>query len=160
MRAPEAEPSAGRPQVLHIPSYSRGGWRIHQKALIFEHTRRKSLRNDSRKVYPCRTFQTDAAEINTPTCSLSATHAKRCNSCRSGAWPTMPKPNPCRARRRQKPNQGLAIITIGTEIGLVPLEKHHASHPRGRASAKPEGKRRNRAKRAHPPGPPKTLRIP
>ena len=122
--------------------------------MIFKHLRRKSLLNESRKMCPCHTFQSDASEIFTPTCSLSTTHAKRCNSCRSGAWPTMPKPYPCRARRHRKPHQGLAIITIGREIGLVPLEKHHASHPRGRASAKPEGKRRNRAKRAHPSEPP------
>ena len=123
----EAAPIAGRPQVLHIPSYSRGGGRIHQKALHLEHRRRKSLLNESRKVSPCHTFQTGASEIFTPTCSLSAAHAKRCNSCRSGAWPTMPKPNPCRARRRRKPHQAPAIITIGTEIGLVRLERHHAS---------------------------------
>ena len=140
----------------HFPPYSRAGGRIHQKTMIFGHLRRKLLLNESRKVCPCHTFQTDAAEIFTPTCSLSATHAKRCNSCRSGAWPTMPKPHPCRARRRQKPNQALAIITIGTEGGLVPLEKHHTSHPHAGATAKPEGKRRNRAKR--PRG--KTLRIP
>ena len=122
--------------------------------MIFKHLRRKSLLNESRKVCPCHTFQSDASEIFTPTCSLSATHAKRCNSCRSGAWRTMPKPYPCRARRRRKPHQAPAIITIGQEIGLVRLEKHHASHPHAGATATPEGKRRNRAKRAHPSEPP------
>ena len=144
--APGAEPIAGRPQVLHIPSYSQGGGRIHQKALHLEHRRRKSLLNESRKVCPCHTFQTGASEIFTPTCSLSATHAKRQNTCRSGAWPTMPEPYPCLARRRRKPTQAPAIITIGTEIGLVHLAKHHASHPRARPIARTGGKRRNRAK--------------
>ena len=52
----EAEPIAGRPQVLHIPSYSRGGGRIHQKATIFGHLRRKSLLNESRKSTPMPHF--------------------------------------------------------------------------------------------------------
>ena len=73
---------------------------------------------------------------------------------RSGACPTTPKPYPCRPRRRRKPHQALAIITIGREIGLVPLENHHASHPRGRASARTEGERRRPRQRPPAPGPP------
>ena len=72
---------------------------------------------------------------------------------RSGACPTTPKPSPCRPRRRRKPHQALAIITIGREIGLVPLENHNASHPRGRASARTEGERRRPRQRPPAPGP-------
>ena len=39
-----------------------------------------------------------------------------------------------------KPDQALAIITIGTESGLVRLEKHCTCHPHAGATAKAEGK--------------------
>ena len=59
----EAETLAGRPQMHHFPSYSRAGGRIHQRARIIEHPRRKLLLNDIRKAYHCHTFQSDAARF-------------------------------------------------------------------------------------------------
>ena len=76
----EAEPLAGRPQGLHLPSYSRGGERIQQKATISGHLRRESLLNESRKACACHTLQTNAARIFTPEGVKIATHAQRRNS--------------------------------------------------------------------------------
>ena len=76
----EAETLAGRPQMHHFPSYSRAGGRIHQRARIIEHPRRKLLLNDIRKAYHCHTFQSDAARFCTPEGVKSATHAQRRNS--------------------------------------------------------------------------------
>ena len=76
----EAETLAGRPQMHYFPSYSRAGGRIHQRARIIEHPRRKLLLNDVRKAYHCHTFQNDAARICTPEGVKSATHAQRPNS--------------------------------------------------------------------------------
>jgi len=59
--------------------------------------------HESREPYPCHTFRSDAAEIFTPPRSLKATHAQRCNSCRSGACPNVQIPYPCRLHRRQGP---------------------------------------------------------
>ena len=107
--------------------------------------------HESREPYPCHTFRSDAAEIFTPSRSLKATHAQRCNSCRSGACPNVQIPYPCRLRRRQGPPKKPAIITARPESGLVRLAKRYASQPHAGAPATPGGKRRNRAKRPHPP---------
>ena len=75
---------------------------------------------------------------------------------RSGACPTTRIPRTCRPRTRQEPPINPSIIAAGPKSGLVPLAKHHTSHPRARPTAKAEGKRRNRAKRPRR----KTFRIP
>ena len=114
--------------------------------------------HESREPYPCHTFRSDAAEIFTPPRSLKATHAQRCNSCRSGACPNVQIPYPCRLRRRQGPPKKPAIITARPESGLVRLAKRYASQPHAGAPATPGGKRRNRAKRPPLPlGPPNML---
>ena len=146
--------------MLHLPSYSRGGERIQQKATISGHLQRESLLNENRKARPCHTLQTDAARIFTPEGVKIATHAQRHNSCRFGACPTMPKDHPCRARRRQEPCKNIAIITIRPRIGLVRVVNYRPCQPHAGATATPEKKQRNRAKRPHPPGPPHTSRIP
>ena len=107
--------------------------------------------HESREPYPCHTFRSDAAETFTPSRNLKATHAQRCNSCRSGACPNVQIPYPCRLRRRQGPPKKPAIITARPESGLVRLAKRYASQPHAGAPATPEGKRRNRAKRPHTP---------
>ena len=107
--------------------------------------------HESREPYPCHTFRSDAAEIFTPSRSLKTTHAQRCNSCRSGACPNVQIPYPCRLRRRQGAPKKSAIITARPESGLVRLAKRYASQPHAAAPATPGGKRRNRAKRPHPP---------
>ena len=137
--------------MLHLPSYSRGGERIQQKATISGHLQRESLLNENRKARPCHTLHTSAARICTPEGVKSATHAQRRNSCRSGACPDVQIPHPCRLRRRHEPSKNPAIITIRPRIGLVRLAKAYASQPHAGAPATPEGKRRNRAKRPHPP---------
>ena len=158
--AQRQKPLARRPKMHHFPPYSRAGEQIERKSMLFNLLRRKLLLNDMREVCPCHTFQTDATKIFTPEGVKIATHAQRHNSCRFGACPTMPKDHPCHARRRQEPCKNLAIITIRPRIGLVRVVNTHASQPHARATATPEGKRRNRAKTPHPPGPPKTLRNP
>ena len=110
--------------------------------------------HESREPYPCHTFRSDAAEIFTPSRSLKATHAQRCNSCRSEACPNVQFAYPCRLRRRQGPPKKRAIITALPESGLVRLAKRYASQPHAAAPATPEGKRRNRAN--PPPLPPRT----
>ena len=140
----EAEPIAREPKTHHFPSYSRAGGRNQQKSMIFEQPQRRSVLHESREPYPCHTFRNDAADFFTPSCNFEATHAQRCNSCRSGAWPTMPNPSPCRPHRREKAPQAPAIITIGADIGLVRLQNTHASQPHARATATPEKKQRNR----------------
>ena len=140
--------------MLHLPSYSRGGERIQQKATISGHLQRESLLNENRKARPCHTLHTSAARICTPEGVKSATHAQRRNSCRSGACPNVQIPHPCRPRRRQEPPKKPSIITARPESGLVRLAKAYASQPHAATPATPEGKRRNRAKRPHPPGPP------
>ena len=47
----EAEPIARKQKTKHFPSYSRAGGRTQPKTMIFGHPRRKSLLNESRKVY-------------------------------------------------------------------------------------------------------------
>ena len=122
--------------------------------MIFKHPQRKSVLHESREPYPCHTFRNDAADFFTPSCNFEATHAQRCNSCRSGACPNVQIHYPCRLRRRQEPPKNLAIITARPETRLVRLAKRYASQPHAAAPATPEGKRRNRAKSPHPPGPP------
>ena len=51
----------------------------------------------------------------------------------------------------KKPPKIPAIITVRFESGLVRLAKRYASQPHAAAPATPGGKRRNRAKRPHPP---------
>ena len=127
-----------------------------EKTMFSGHPRRKSLLHESRKPYPCHTFRSDAAEIFTPSCNFEATHAQRCNSCRSGACPNVQFPHPCRLRRRQEHLKNLAIITARPETRLVRLAKRYASQPHAAAPATPGGKRRNRAKGTPPtPDPPR-----
>ena len=142
---------AGKPKTHHFPSYSRAGGRNQQKSMIFEQPQRRSVLHESREPYPCHTFRNDAAGFFTPSCNFEATHAQRCNSCRSGACPNVQFPRPCRLRRRQEPPKNLAIITARPESRLVRLAKRYASQPHAAAPATPGGKRRNRAKRPHPP---------
>ena len=91
--------------------------------------------HESREPYPCHTFRNDAADFLTPSCNFEATHAQRCNSCRSGACPNVQIHYPCRLRRRQEPFKNPAIITIRPRIGLVRLAKRHASQPHAAAPA-------------------------
>ena len=149
--APDADPIAGKPKTHHFPPYSRAGGRIHPKTRIFGHPQRKSLLHESREPYPCHTFRSDTAKIFTPKCNFEATHAQRCNSCRSGACPNVQIPYPCRLRRRQEHPKKPAIITAWPESGLVRLAKRYASQPHAGAPATPGGKRRDRAKRPPPP---------
>jgi len=80
---------------------------------------------------------------------------------RSGACPTTRIHHTCRARARQEVSINLAIITIGTEIGLVRLANHHASRPRARPLARTGGKRRQRAKTPQrPPEAPEAIPAP
>ena len=155
-----AEPIAGEPKTHHFPSYSRAGGRNQQKSMIFEQPQRRSVLHESREPYPCHTFRNDAADFFTPSCNFEATHAQRCNSCRSGACPNVQIHYPCRLRRRQEPCKNLAIITIRPRNGLVRVVNYCPCQPNAGATATPEKKQRNRAKRPHPPGPPHTSRIP
>ena len=139
--------------MLHLPSYSRGGERIQQKATISGHLQRESLLNENRKARPCHTLHTSAARICTPEGVKSATHAQRRNSCRSGACPNVQIQYPCRLRRRQGPPKKPAIITARPESGLVRLNKPYASQPHAGAPATTEGKRRNRDKTPERPLP-------
>ena len=147
----EAEPIAEKPKTQHFPSYSQAGRRNQQKTMIFKHPQRKSVLHESREPYPCHTFRNDAADFFTPSCNFEATHAQRCNSCRSGACPNVQIPYPCRLRQRREPPKKPTIITARPESGLVRLAKRYASQPHAGAPATPGGKRRNRAKRPHPP---------
>ena len=146
-----AEPIAGEPKTHHFPSYSRAGGRTQQKSVIFEQPQRRSVLHESREPYPCHTFRNDAAGFFTPSCNFEATHAQRCNSCRSGACPNVQIPYPRRLRRRHGPPKKQTIITARPESGLVRLAKRYASQPHTGAPATPGGKRRDRAKRPHPP---------
>ena len=49
------------------------------------------------------------------------------------------------------PQKNQSIINARPENGLVRLAKAYASQPHAATPATPEGKRRNRAKRPHPP---------
>ena len=130
--------------MLHLPSYSRGGERIQQKATISGHLQRESLLNENRKARPCHTLHTSAARICTPEGVKSATHAQRRNSCRSGACPNVQIPHPCRLRRRQEPCKNLAIITIRPRNGLVRVVNYCPCQPNAAATATQERKQRNR----------------
>ena len=154
----ELEPIAGKPKTHHFPSYSRAGGRNQQKTMIFEQPQRKSVLHESREPYPCHTFRNDAADFFTPSCNFEATHAQRCNSCRSGACPYVQIPYPCRLRRRQEPCKNLAIITIRPRIGLVRVVNYSPCQPHAGATATPEKKRRNRAK--GPKRPPEAVQEP
>ena len=137
---------AGKPKTHHFRSHSRAGGRNQQKSMIFEEPQRRSVLHESREPYPCHTFRNDAADFFTPSCNFEATHAQRCNSCRSGACPNVQIPYPCRLRRRQEPCKNLAIITIRPRIGLVRVVNYRPCQPHAGATATPEKKRRNRAK--------------
>ena len=143
--------------MLHLPSYSRGGERIQQKATISGHLQRESLLNENRKARPCHTLHTSAARICTPEGVKSATHAQRRNSCRSGACPKVQIPHPCRLNQRHEPSKNPTIITIRPRIGLVRVVNYCPCQPNAGATATPETKQRNRAKGAPPPGPPKMV---
>ena len=137
-------------RIIFLPILERKG-ESSKKTRIFGHPRRTSVLHESREPYPCHTFRSDAAEIFTPPRSLKATHAQRCNSCRSGACPNVQIPYPCRLFRRQGPPKNPVIINTRPESGLVRLAKRYASQPHAGAPATPGGKRQNRAKRPHPP---------
>ena len=130
--------------MLHLPSYSRGGERIQQKATISGHLQRESLLNENRKARPCHTLHTSAARICTPEGVKSATHAQRRNSCRSGACPNVQIHYPCRPRRRQEPSKNLAIITTRPRIRLVRVVNYCPCQPNAAATATQERKQRNR----------------
>ena len=130
--------------MLHLPSYSRGGERIQQKATISGHLQRESLLNENRKARPCHTLHTNAARICTPEGVKSATHAQRRNSCRSGACPKVQIHYPCRLRRRQEPSKNLAIITTRPRIRLVRVVNYCPCQPNAAATATQERKQRNR----------------
>ena len=146
----EAEPIAGRPQVLHIPSYSRERGRIHQKTIIFGHLRRKSLLNESREPYPCHTFRSDAAEIFTPSRSLKATHAQRRNSCRSGACPNVQIPHPCRLLRRQDPQKKPSHNQCAARKWARPPCKS-LCQPAARSNARDAGRQTTKSRQTPPP---------
>ena len=130
--------------MLHLPSYSRGGERIQQKATISGHLQRESLLNENRKARPCHTLHTNAARICTSEGVKSATHAQRCNSCRSGACPNVQNHCPCRPRRRQEPSKNLTIITTRPRIRLVRVVNYCPCQPNAAATATQERKQRNR----------------
>ena len=145
--------------MLHLPSYSRGGERIQQKATISGHLQRESLLNENRKARPCHTLHTSAARICTPEGVKSATHAQRRNSCRSGACPNVQIPHPCRLRRRQRPPKKLAIITARPESGLVRDALQNAL-PASRTQQRPRRQKANdeiAPNAPTPPGPPNML---
>ena len=101
----------GKPKTHHFPSYSRAGGRNQQKTMIFEQPQGRSVLHESREPYPCHTFRNDAADFFTPSCNFEATHAQRCNSCRSGACPNVQIHYPCRPRRRQEPSKNPVSYT-------------------------------------------------
>ena len=143
--------------MLHLPSYSRGGERIQQKATISGHLQRESLLNENRKARPCHTLHTSAARICTPEGVKSATHAQRGNSCRSGACPNVQIHYPCRLRRRQEPCKNLAIITIRPRIGLVRLANYCPCQPHGAAPAQ-DREKTTKSGQTPPPFPPDSPR--
>ena len=130
--------------MLHLPSYSRGGERIQQKATISGHLQRESLLNENRKARPCHTLHTSAARICTPEGVKSATHAQRRNSCRSGACPKVQIPHPCRLNQRHEPSKNPTIITTRPRIRLVRVVNYCPCQPNAAATATQERKRRNR----------------
>ena len=111
-----------------------------QKSMIFEQPQRRSVLHESREPYPCHTFRNDAADFFTPSCNFEATHAQRCNSCRSGACPNVQIPYPCRLRRRHEPSKNPAIITIRPRNGLVRVVNYCPCQPKAGATATPEKK--------------------
>ena len=139
-----AEPIAGEPKTHHFPSHSRAGGGTQQKSMIFEQPQRRSVLHESREPYPCHTFRNDAADFFTPSCNFEATHAQRCNSCRSGACPNVQIHYPCRPRRRQEPSKNLAIITTRPRIRLVRVVNYCPCQPNAAATATQERKQRNR----------------
>ena len=114
------------------------------KTMIFKHPQRKSVLHESREPYPCHTFRNDAADFFTPSCNFEATHAQRCNSCRSGACPSVQIHYACRLRRRQEPYKNLAIITTRPRIRLVRVVNYCPCQPNAAATATQERKQRNR----------------
>ena len=73
---------------------------------------------------------------------------------RSGACPTTQIPHTCQPRACPEPLINLAIIAMGTESGLGPLENHCTCHPRAWPIARTEGERRRPRQRPPAPGPP------
>ena len=144
--------------MLHLPSYSRGGERIQQKATISGHLQRENLLNENRKARPCHTLHTSKARICTPEGVKSATHAQRRNSCRSGACPNVQLHYPCRLRRRHEPSKNPAIITIRPRNGLVRLANYCPCQPHGAAPAQDREKTTKSGQTPPPPsGPPKMV---
>ena len=139
--------------MLHLPSYSRGGERIQQKATISGHLQRESVLNGNRKARPCHTLHTSAARICTPEGVKSATHAQRRNSCRSGACPKVQIPHPCRLRQRHEPSKNPTIITIRPRIGLVRLANYCPCQPHAAAPAQDREKSTKSGQKPPPPLP-------
>ena len=136
--------------MLHLPSYSRGGERIQQKATISGHLQRESLLNENRKARPCHTLHTSKARICTPEGVKSATHAQRRNSCRSGACPNVEIPHPCRLRRRHETSKNPTIITIRARIRLVRLANYCPCQPHAAAPAQ-DGEKTTKSRQTPPP---------
>ena len=143
--------------MLHLPSYSRGGERIQQKATISGHLQRESLLNENRKARPCHTLHTSAARICTPEGVKSATHAQRRNSCRSGACPNVQIPYPCRLRRRQGPPKERPQSLRAQKVGSSALQN---AMPASRTQQRPRRREANdeiAPNATTPPGPPNML---
>ena len=121
--------------------------------MIFKHPQRKSVLHESREPYPCHTFRNDAAVFFAPSCNVEATHAQRCNSCRSGACPNVQIHYPCRLRRRQEPSKNLAIITIRPRIGLVRLANYCPCQPHAAETAQ-DREKTTKSRQTPPPLPP------
>ena len=136
--------------MLHLPSYSRGGERIQQKATISGHLQRESLHNENRKARPCHTLQTNAARIFTPEGVKIATHAQRRNSCRSGACPKVQIPHPCRLNQRHDPSKNPTIITIRPRIGLVRLANYCPCQPHAAETAQ-DSEKTTKSRQTPPP---------
>ena len=135
--------------MLHLPSYSRGGERIQQKATISGHLQRESLLNENRKARPCHTLHTSAARICTPEGVKSATHAQRRNSCRSGACPNVQIPYPCRLRRRQGPPKNGHNHCAARKWARPPCKT--LCQPAARRSARDAGRQTTKSRQTPPP---------
>ena len=151
---------AGKPKTHHFPSYSRAGGRNQQKSMIFEQPQRRSVLHESREPYPCHTYRNDAADFFTPSCNFEATHAQRCNSCRSGACPNVQIHYPCRPRRRQEPSKKLSHNHYPAKNQARPRCKL-LSLPAKRSSDRDAGEKTRKSyhNRAMSPGPPKMVRV-
>ena len=108
--------------------------------------------HESREPYPCHTFRSDAAEIFTPPRSLKATHAQRCNSCRSGACPNVQIPYPCRLRRRQEPPKTCHNHCAARKWARPPCKT--LCQPAARRSARDAGRQTTKSHQTPHPSPP------